>query len=256
MLIDYQKEGRVATITINRPDAFNSINVQTLQELHEAMVSFRDDTDVWVGILTGAGSKSFSAGADIREMLPFMKSISGKPWQLPDTPLRGLKLYKPLIAAVNGIALGGGLELMLICDIRVAVDTARFGSPEVNLGLIPGWGATQRLTRSIPWAKAAEIVLTGKQVNAEEALRIGLINQVVPREKLMETARQWADDLCKVGPLALRAAKEAMLRGYSMPLDDGLHLEADLFDYLLGTEDYMEGTTAFTERRKPNFKAK
>lgn len=256
MAIDYRVEGKIATITINRPEAFNAVDLQTLKQLQKAMVAFRENEDAWVGIVTGAGEKAFSAGADIAETLPFMKKIRGKPWELPDTPLRYMEMYKPLVAAVNGVALGGGLEIMLICDIRIAAEHARFGSPEVNLGLIPGWGATQRLTREIPWAKAAEILLSGKQINAQEAYRIGLVNEVVPRQELMTRARKWAEDLCQVGPLAVRAAKEAMIRGYSMPLNEGIKLEAALFEYLLGTEDYEEGTAAFNQKRKPQFKAK
>jgi len=254
--IDYKVDGRIATITIYHPEAYNSIDVRTLRELHDALVTFRDDNDVWVGIVTGAGEKAFCSGADIAEMLPFLKSNAHKPWEIPDTPLRGMELYKPLIAAINGVALGGGLEVALICDIRIAADNARFGSPEVGLGIIPGWSATQRLPRVIPWAKAAEILFTGKPINAQEAYRIGLVNEVVPKAELMARAQKWAEDLCQVGPLALRAAKEAMIRGYSMPLNEGIKLESVLFNYLLGTEDYEEGRDAFLNKRKPQFKAK
>lgn len=256
MAIDYKVDGKIATITINHPEAYNSIDVSTLRELHDALVTFRDNNDVWVGIVTGAGEKAFCSGADIAEMLPFLKENFHKPWEIPDTPLRGMELYKPLIAAVNGVALGGGLEVALFCDIRIAADNARFGNPEVNLGIIPGWSATQRLPRLIPWAKAAEILFTGKPINAQEAYRIGLVNEVVPKEELMARAQKWAEDLCQVGPLALRAAKEAMIRGYNMPLNEGIKLESVLFDYLQGTEDYIEGRDAFLNKRKPQFKAK
>jgi enoyl-CoA hydratase/carnithine racemase len=256
MAIDYQTDGHVATITINRPEAYNAIDVQTLKQFREAMLTFRENEDAWVGIITGAGDKAFSAGADIAETLPYMKSIRGKPWEMPDTPLQYMEIYKPLIAVVNGAALGGGLEIMLICDIRIAAEHARFGSPEVNLGLIPGWGATQRLPREIPRAKASEILLSGKPINAQEALRIGLVNEVVPRAEVIARARKWAEELCQVGPLALRAAKEAIIRGYSLPLNEGIKLEAALFEYLLGTEDFTEGSTAFLQKRKPQFKAK
>ena len=256
MAINYAKEGRIAIFTINRPEVLNSINVEAIQELHDAMVAFRDDAELWVGIITGAGDRAFCTGADINNMLPYLKSIRGKPWLFPATPFRGLELYKPLIAAINGMALGGGLEIALSCDLRIASEKARFGNPEVNLGLIPGWGATQRLPRVVPWAKAAEILLLGKPIDAQEAFRIGLVNKVVPPDKVMPTAKEWAQNLCQVAPLAVRAAKEAMLRGYSMPLDDGLRLEGALFDYLLGTEDYTEGSAAFNEKRKPDFKAK
>lgn len=255
MTIDYTKEGGIAIFTINRPETLNSMNVQAMREFHDAMVAFRDDSELYVGIVTGAGDRAFCAGADIKNMLPYLKEIRGKPWEFPATPFRGLELYKPLIAAINGVALGGGLEIALSCDLRIASEKALFGNPEVNLGLIPGWGATQRLPRMIPWAKAAEILLIGKPIDAQEAYRIGLVNKIVPPDQVMSAAKDWAAVLCQVGPLAVRAAKEAMIRGYSMPLEDGLKLETALFDYLLGTEDYAEAQAAFVEKRKPNFKA-
>jgi enoyl-CoA hydratase/carnithine racemase len=254
--IDYEKERRIALFTINIPETRNAMNVQAMRELHEAMVDFRDDEELWVGIVTGSGEKAFCSGADISEMLPFIKANRGKPEAIPKTPMRGLELFKPLIAAINGVALGGGLEIALACDLRVAAETARLGTPEVTLGLIPGWGATQRLPRSIPWSKAAEILFLGRPIDAEEAYRIGLVNRVVPQDRVMPTAREWAEALCHVGPLGVRAAKQAMLRGYSMSLDEGLQLEDSLFAYLLGTEDYEEGAAAFSEKRKADFKAK
>ncbi len=256
MAIDYKKEGKIAIFTINRPEAANSINVQTMQELHEAIVSFRDDPELWVGIVTGAGEKAFCAGADIKDMLPFIKETGDKPWAFPANPMRGLELYKPLIAAINGLALGGGLEIALACDIRIASENARLGTPEVTLGLMPGWGGTQRLPRLNPWAKAAEIVLLGKPIDAQEAYRIGLVNKVVPQDKLMPTAKEWAEVICQAGPLGVRAAKQAMIRGYSLPLEEGLKLESSFFEHLLVTEDYKEAAAAFAEKRKPNFKAK
>jgi len=256
LAIDYKKEGRIAIFTINRPEAMNAMNVEAIRELHEAMVDFRDDPNLWVGIITGAGERVFSAGADIKDMLPFMKEHRDKPWAMPPTHLRGLELWKPLIAAINGMALGGGLEIALACDIRIASENARFGTPEVTLGLIPGWGGTQRLPRMVPWCKAAEILLMGRPIDAQEAYRIGLVNKVVPLEQLMPTAREWAEVICQAGPLAVRAAKEAMIRGCSMSLEEGLRLENSLEVYLLGTEDFTEGTTAFVEKRKAVYKAK
>ena len=144
----------------------------------------------------------------------------------------------------------------MICDIRIAAEHARFGCPEVNLGIMPGWGATQRLPRIIPRAKATELVFSGKPINAQEAYRIGLVNEVVPKTELMSRAQKWAEDLCQVSPLGIRAAKEAMIRGYSLPLDDGIKLESALFSYLLGTEDFVEGRDAFLNKRKPQFKGK
>jgi len=255
MAIDYRKEGRIAIFTINRPPV-NAINMEIVRELHETMASFRDDSDLWVGIITGAGEKAFSAGADIKDTLPFMKEHRNSPWTFLDSLWRGLEIWKPLIAAINGAATGGGLEIALACDIRIASEKARLGTPEVTLGLIPGWGGTQRLPRMIPWCKAAEILLMGKLIDAQEAYRIGLVNEVVPPEKVMPKAMEWAEIICQAAPLAVRAAKEAMIRGYSLTLEDGLRLENSLNTYLFGTKDFTEGTTAFVEKRKPDYKAK
>ena len=258
MLIDYKKEGKIAIFTINRPEAFNSMNMQALQELRDVMMDFRDDPELWVGIITGAGEKAFCSGADINETLSFMKEHQTSPWAFPDTPMRGLEIWKPLIAAINGVALGGGLEIALSCDIRIAAENARLGTPEVTLGIIPGWGATQRLPRVIPWAKAAELLFTGKPIDAQEAYRIGLVNKVVPLEQLMPAAKEYAEAICQAAPLAVRAAKEAMIRGYGMTLEEGLRLENSLIAYTFNTEDFVEGVAAFTEkpRRKPDYKAR
>lgn len=258
MIVDYVKEGRIAIFTLNRPEALNAINVQTVTEFHDALVDFRDDPEVWVGIITGAGEKAFSAGADIKDMLPFGREHRYSPWATPDTIMRGFTLWKPMIAAINGYALGGGLEIVLACDLRIASENARFGLPEITLGLLPGWGGTQRLPRMIPWCKAAEILLMGKPIDAQEAYRVGLINKIVPSGELMTTAKEWAEAICEAGPLAVRAVKEAMIKGYNMTLEDGLHLEHTLEAYLMGTEDFNEGITAFAEkpRRKPVYKAK
>jgi enoyl-CoA hydratase/carnithine racemase len=256
MAVDYKKEGRIAIFTINRPEAFNMVNVQIFRELYERMVEFRDDPELWVGIITGARTRAFSAGADIRDMLPFARAHRDSPGALPSSIMRGLDMWKPLIAAVNGLALGGGLEIVLACDIRIASEKARFGTPEVALGLIPGWGGTQRLPRMLPWCKAAELLLTGRPIDAQEAYRIGLVNKVVPQEQVMPTAGEWAEAICQAGPLAVRAAKEAMIRGSSMPLEDGLQLESSLFNRIMDTDDYAEGVAAFNEKRKPVYKAK
>jgi len=257
MIIDYKKEGKLGIFTINRPESLNAINVQAARELHDALADFRDDSELWAGIITGAGEKAFCAGADIKDMLPFLKEIlPANPWRMPATNMRGLEIWKPLIAAINGLALGGGLELALACDIRIASEKARFGLPEVTLGLIPGWGGTQRLPRLVPACKAAELLFTGKLIDAQEAYRIGLVNTVVPPEAVLSTAKEWAQQICQAGPLAVRAAKQAMMRGLNMTLEDGLKLENDLEGYVMSTEDFAEGTKAFTEKRKPDFKAK
>jgi len=175
---------------------------------------------------------------------------------MPASIMRGLEMWKPLVAAINGMALGGGLELALACDIRIAAENARLGTPEVTLGLIPGWGGTQRLPRVIPWCKAAELLLTGRLIDAQEAYRIGLVNKVVPQAEVMAAAREYAEAICKAAPLAVRAAKEAMLRGSAMTLEEGLRLENALVASVMATEDFAEGTGAFVEKRKPDYKAK
>jgi enoyl-CoA hydratase/carnithine racemase len=256
MAVDYTKEGKIAIFTLNRPEAMNALNMETMRQFHQALVEFRDDDELWVGIVTGAGEKAFCGGADIKDTLPFMKEHSRSQWAMPASIMRGLELWKPMIAAINGMALGGGLELALACDIRIAAEGARLGTPEVTLGLIPGWGGTQRLPRAIPWCKAAELLLMGKLIDAQEAYRIGLVNQVVPRAEVMATAKEWAEALCKAAPLAVRAAKEAMLRGSAMTIEEGLRLENALVASVMATEDFEEGTTAFVEKRKPNYKAK
>ena len=256
MIVDYKKEGRIATFTLNRPEALNAVNKELVRELHEALIDFRNDSELWVGIITGAGEKAFCAGADIKEQLPFLKENRNSPWAMEATHVRGIDLWKPMIAAINGLALGGGLEIAMACDIRIASEKARFGNPEVTLGLIPGWGGTQRLPRIIPWCKAAEICLMGKMIDAQEAYRIGLVNILVPPEQVMPTAMEWAQTICQAAPLAVRSAKEAMIRGTSMSLDEGLRLEWSLLGYCTTTEDFMEGQSAFVEKRKPVFKGK
>ena len=256
----YEQKDRIVTITINRPDAMNAIDPETNQALIEAWTRFRDDDSAWVAILTGAGGKSFSAGADLKKMIPaaFATARGGRGHD--DYGLggitRGLEIWKPMIAAINGFCLAGGLEQALACDLRIAAPHATFGLTEVRWAIIPGAGGTQRLPRAVPPAKAMEMILMAKRLSAEEALRYGLVNGVVPLPELMPTARTWAEAICELGPLAVRAAKEAILRGATMPLADGLRLEAFLSGTLRGTEDAIEGPKAFAEKRKPVFKAR
>jgi enoyl-CoA hydratase/carnithine racemase len=252
----YEKRGKIAYITIDCPRALNSLDPTTFQELSSAMVDFRDDNDRWVAIITGSGNRAFCVGADIKDMLPVLENIRNEWWRMPPTIMRGLELWKPTIAAVNGHALGGGLELALACDLRIASESATFGVPEVTLGIIPGWGGTQRLVRTIPRAKAAEMLFFGERIDAQEAYRIGLVNKVVPPEQLLPTAEEWAKKLCEIPPLAVRAAKEAMTKGIEMNLEDGLRLEAKLMDFLFATQDHKEARTAWLEKRKPELKGK
>lgn len=256
MAIDYKREGKIAVFTLNRPEALNAMDPSSIGQLSRAFTEFRDDDEVWVGIITGAGDRAFSAGADVKGTQNSRQAQRGKPWLMPATIMRGLELWKPLIAAVNGLAFGGGLEIVLACDLRIAAENATFGLPEVRLGLIPGWGGTQRLPRAIPKVKAAELLFTGRPIDAQEAYRIGLVNKVVPLAELMPAAREMAETICESGPLAVRAAKQAMIQGASLSLEQGLRLEAMLQDFLLTTEDFGEGINAFREKSRPVFKAK
>ena len=254
MALLYEKEDKIVTITFNRPEARNAYDPEQCEEFSQALTNFRDDPDAWVAIITGVGDKAFSAGADLKKLVP----VSQAKGSIDISPniMRGLKIYKPLIAAVNGLALGGGLETVLACDIRIAAENAIFGVTEVRWSLIPGWGGTQRLPRMIPWAKAAELLFMGSTIDAQEAYRLGMINLVVPFPELMPTAKEWARRICENGPLAVRAAKESMTVGIDKTLDEGLTLEKSIVDHLLATEDAKEGPKAFAEKRKPVFKGR
>jgi len=255
MGVDYTKDGKIAILILNRPHVLNALDIATLQEFHDAIIDFNNDPDLWVGIISGAGEKAFCTGIDLRSTLS-MNEYQDRSQPLPATLMRGLEINKPLIAAINGLALGGGLEIVLSCDIRIAAENASLGSPEVTLGLIPAWGGTQRLPRQIPWCQAAELLLTGETIDAHEAYRIGLVNRVVPKEQLLSSAKEWAQVLCNAAPLAVRAAKEAMYMGLNLPLEEGLELEDALETYLKGTEDFYEGIKAFKENRKPFYQAR
>jgi len=253
MSIDYKKEGSTAVFTINRPEVMNALNPEELQELTRVMIDFKEDPSLRVGIITGVGDKAFCTGFDLREE-PGDGSNRGSSDDPQDTIVRGLELWKPLIAAINGYALGGGLEIALACDIRIAVDTAELGLTEVTLGLMPGWGGTQRLPRIIPFGKAAEMLMMGNRLTASESLNINLVNQVVSQEELMTTARKWADRISELAPLAVAGIKEAMNRGYSMSLKEGLQLESTILNKVLNSKDAAEGRRAFMEKRKPVYK--
>lgn len=254
MAIDYDKENRIAIFTINRPEVANAFNVQAFEELHDALVDFRDDDELLVGIITGSGDKVFCSGVEVAEFLPFIRKNASKPWLVPATVMRRFDLWKPIIAAINGIALGAGLEIALGCDIRIAAENAMFGLPEVTLGVFPGGGSTQRLPRLIPPCIAAEMLFTGKRIDAQEAYRIGLVNKVVSTGEVLSASKQLAQTICRAGPLAVRAVKEAMVRGGDMTLEQGLRLEESFSQYIASTKDFIEGIKGFTEKRKPRFK--
>jgi enoyl-CoA hydratase len=248
------KDG-ILIITIDRPKVLNALNAQTVGEISEAFEAARDDASVKCVILTGGGDKAFVAGADINELAQ-MTPITGKA-----TAERGQKVFraierfpKPVIAAVNGFALGGGCELALACHMRIASENAKLGLPEVTLGIIPGYGGTQRMARLLGKGKALELILTGDRIGAEEALRIGLVNKVVPADQLMTTTEELARKIASRGPLAVRASIEAVMSGSDMPFDEGQLLEATLFGLLASTEDMKEGMGAFLEKRQAEFK--
>ena len=255
-IVEYTKEGKIAIFTINRPEALGALNVEGMRQLHNAFIDFRDDDELLVGIITGTGDKAFSAGVDIKDYLPFVKRTTDKPWKRPAGIMRELDIWKPLIAACNGLTYGGGLELALACDMVITSENATFALPEVTVGLCPGGGGTQRLPRVIPRRIAAEMLFTGKPIDAQEAYRIGLVNKVVPRDELMTEAKKLAETICQPAPLAVRTAKEAMMRGLDMSLEEGLRLEDDFQRYIMSTKDFEEGITAFREKRRPKFEGK
>jgi E-phenylitaconyl-CoA hydratase len=254
--IIYQKEGQVAVLTINREPQLNAINAQTSSEMLRAWEDFRDDPAVRVCILTGTGAKSFSTGMDLVATARGENQFEGgRPVPFGGFTKR-LPIYKPIIAAINGYCLAGGMELALACDIRICTPEARFGLPEVRWAIMPGAGGTQRLPRAIPQALANYMILTAEQIDADTALRAGLVSHVVPLAELLDKAHQIANTICERGPLAVRTAKEAIVRGLDMPLDHGLAYEDVLLTRLMATEDAKEGPRAFAEKRKPEYKGR
>ncbi|MGD0964276.1 MAG: enoyl-CoA hydratase-related protein [Candidatus Acidiferrales bacterium] len=253
----YDGKGPIARITLNRPNVLNALNFKTVEELGDCLEDVRRDDGVRVVILTGAGEKAFVAGADINE-LARQTPLEGK-----DTALRGQSVFrrlemlgKPSIAAINGFALGGGCELALACTMRVASRSARLGQPEVKLGIVPGYGASQRLARLCGKGIAHELILTGDMIGAEEALRIGLVNRVTEPADLLATAESLARKIIANAPLAVKYSMEAIERGMEMPQAEGLFLEATLFGLCCATEDMREGTRAFLEKRPAKFQGR
>jgi E-phenylitaconyl-CoA hydratase len=253
--IIYEKRGPIAVLTINREKQLNAIDGRTSREMLSAWEDFRDDPDLRVAILTGVGEKSFSTGMDLVATARGENQFEGRPAPFGGFTKR-LPIYKPIIAAINGFCLAGGMELALTCDIRICTPDARFGLPEVRWAIMPGAGGTQRMPRAIPQAWANYLILTADQMDAETALRIGLVSHIVPREELMDKAMAIANMICERGPLAVRTAKEAIARGMDMPLDHGLAYEDVLLTRLMATEDAREGPRAFAEKRKPEYKGR
>ncbi len=252
--ITKQYKPQIALVELYRPKQLNALNLQLMQELKEVLSTLDDDTEVRVIVLTG-NDESFAAGADIKQMsdkgaIDMLKIDQFSTWD----QIR--KVQKPLIAAVSGFALGGGCELAMTCDMIIASETARFGQPEIKIGVMPGAGGTQRLTRAIGKVRAMEMVLTGKLINAEEALKYGLVNKVVPVESYLKEAIKLAGQVAIMSPVAVRLAKESVNRAYETHLDEGLHFERKNFYLLFASEDQKEGMQAFIEKRDPRFEGR
>lgn len=250
-------EDEIAIITLNRPERLNALNRDVVEELDQAIDMGERDGAVKVVVITGAGEKAFAAGADINEFTGLKGTEALKHMQkIQRVFLKIERLSKPVVAAVNGYALGGGCELMMACDIAYASETARFGQPEINLGIIPGAGGTQRLPRLVGKMRAKELILTGEMIDAAEAYRIGLVNKVVPPGELMNEVKRLCEKLKSKGAVALKLAKEAVEEGYDASLEEGLAIEAKAETICFSTEDKHEGVSAFLEKRKPAFKGR
>ncbi len=253
ILVEY--EDAIAIVSINRPQALNALNTDTLLELDHLFDVLNAEKKIKAVVITGVGDKAFVSGADISEML------SKNPMEARDFSFLGHKvmwkvenLAQPVIAAVNGFALGGGCELALACDIRLASENARFGQPEIGLGITAGFGGIQRLARLVGKGKASELLFTAKTITAHEAMSIGLVNQVIPQAQLMETAKEMARTIAEKGSIAVQLTKSAMLKGLSMDLDKAFDMEIDIFALCFSTEEQKEGMKAFLSKRKPDFK--
>ncbi|KLE17155.1 short-chain-enoyl-CoA hydratase [Clostridium sp. C8] len=249
-----EKEGNLAIVTINRPKALNALNSETLKDLDLVLENLESDKNIYCVVLTGAGEKAFVAGADISEMKDLSEEEGKEFGLLGNKVFRRLeKLDKPVIAAISGFALGGGCELAMACDIRIASERARFAQPEAGLGITPGFGGTQRLPRLVGEGKAKELIYTCAMVKADEALRIGLVNKVVPLESLMDEARAMANLIIANAPIAVKLCKDAINRGMQVDMDSAIVIEAEDFGKCFSTEDQKEGMTAFIEKRNKNF---
>jgi enoyl-CoA hydratase/carnithine racemase len=254
--VTYEKRGRIAYVTLNRPEVMNALHLEAHVELAEVWEDFRDDADVWVAILTGAGERAFSAGNDLKATAE--RTANGGDVQGAARPpfgriTRDFDCPKPMIAAVNGVAVGGGLEMALACDIIVAADHARFGLPEPRVGLFAGAGGAHRLARQLPLKLAMGLLLTGRMVDAQEAHRIGLVNEVVPLSQLMGTAERWAAAILECSPLSVQLTKEAVFDGLQHSVDGALERDRGRVERLLASADFVEGPKAFAEKRRPQW---
>ncbi len=253
----YEKKGRIAYVTMNRPERMNAHHPPSFRELWKVFCEFRDDPEVWVAILTGAGEKAFSAGNDLKYQAETVAAGRSMTRAVPDGPsgsfTNNFECHKPIIAAVNGYALGGGFEIALACDIIIAADHARFGLPEPTVGLNAAGGGMHRLPRQVPLKLAMGMLLTGRQIDAQEAYRIGVANEVVPQADLMATAEKWAADILLCAPLSVRSTKEAAMKGLDMSLDAAMNESFPVTQQMRGSADSVEGPLAFSEKRPPNW---
>jgi enoyl-CoA hydratase/carnithine racemase len=253
----YEKKGPIARVTLNRPKVLNALNQATMAELKAAFEDARDDSTVRGVILTGAGDKAFAAGADVNEVVNDSAVQAEEHTRFGQAVTLLIEnLGKPVIAAVNGFALGGGCELAMACTIRIAAESAKFGQPEVKLGIMPGYGGSQRLPRLVGKGRALQIILSGETINAQEAYRIGLVNELIPNIYLIERAEAILNQINANGPLGVKYSIDAVNKGLETSLEEGLRLEASLFAICSGTEDKKEGTTAFLEKRRPKFQGR
>lgn len=254
MSIDVTRDGHVAVVTLNRPERLNALDAEHYKALSEAWISVRDDAEIWAAVVTGSGDRSFSVGADLKSFIPDVPELGEFSLTQRDQLLnRGLEVWKPIVAAVNGYCLGGGLTLLLATDVRVAAEHSTFGLPEVKRGVIPANGGTQRLVRQIPFARAMEMLLTGESIDAATALEWGLVNRVVAKEDLLDVAIDYARRIAANAPLATQAAKELAYRSRDVDLTTGLRLEQAMARLLRGSADAEEGAKAFSEKRPPDF---
>lgn len=257
MGVDYKKEGHVAYVTINRPEAMNALDPESFEQLKEIWASIKEDHDVRVSVLTGAGEKSFSTGTDMKKTPAPTECMAAM--YLKDQPMTVIpymKMWKPIIAAINGFAVGGGMEMALACDLRIASTNAKFGLTEVKVASLAGLNGTQCLPRAIPQAVAMKMLLTGEMIDAQEAHRVGLISDVVEPAGLMDLAKKYAEKIAANAPLSVKAAKHAAVLGMDLPLEHAVSFSQLLWGILRDTEDRKEGFTAFAEKRSPQWKGK
>jgi enoyl-CoA hydratase len=267
MALIYEKKNRIAYLTLNRPEAQNAFDPETVIEIIDAWKDYREDNDLRCAIITGAGDDVFSSGADLKRLIPLItgarqpetdadKMIQKDPYLPQKAFLRTMKIDKPIIAAINGHAIAGGMEILYATDIRIAAEGVRFGLQEVKWSIVPLMGSSVKLPRQIPYVKAMEILLTGELIDAEEALRLGFINKVVPKGQVMEEAERYATLIAKNGPLAIKAIKQSVQAAIGLPLKDGLAKELEFGIPVFLSEDAQEGPRAFKEKREPDFKGK